>query len=125
VPSLRRALRSSLNDATIVSENMLRPLRIEDGRVKSQDMNLHMLPWPDVQLADLGETPVELRVTISYFVEPNPGERGWNGRYRYASHGLRFALKRRLEELREFRARINQAVELEEEDDGDSDQCRR
>ena len=117
VPSLRRALRSSLNDATIVSENMLRPLRMEDGRVKSQEMNLHMLPWPDVQLADLGETPVELRVTISYFIEPNPGERGWKGRYRYASHGLRFALKRRLEELREFRARINQAVELEEEDD--------
>jgi hypothetical protein len=58
-----------------------------------------------------------LRVTISYFIEPNPGERGWKGRYRYASHGLRFALKRRLEEIREFRARINQAVELEEEDD--------
>lgn len=102
VPDLRRAIRSSLNDATIVSENMLRPLRMDNGSVKSQHMNLHMLPWPDDQLAELGETQVQLRVTLSYFIEPNPGERGWKGRYRYASHGLRFALKRCLEELPHF-----------------------
>lgn len=116
VPSLRKALRSSFNDATIISENILRPLVKRSNGIKSKDMNLHMLPWPDAQLAELGETHVELRVTLSYFVEPNPGERGWKGRYRYASHGLRFALKRRLEELAQFRARINQAVELDEED---------
>jgi hypothetical protein len=28
---------------------------------------------------------VRLRVTLSYFVEPNPASRGWQGRYRYAS----------------------------------------
>jgi hypothetical protein len=117
VPSLRRALRSSFNDATIVSENTLRPLVMEGGRVKSKHMNLHTLPWPEKQLAELGETLVELRVTLSYFIEPNPGERGWKGRYRYASYGLRFALKRRLEELGQFRARINQAVESEEEEE--------
>jgi hypothetical protein len=116
VPDLRRAIRSSLNDATIVSENTLRPLRMENGRIKSKDMNLHMLPWPNEIFADLGENLVQLRVTLSYFIEPNPGERGWKGRYRYASHGLRFALKRRLEELPQFRARINQAVQLDEED---------
>ena len=116
VPDLRRATRSSLNDATIVSENTLQPLRMDDGRIKSKEMNLHLLPWPDEQLADLRETLVQLRVTLSYFIEPNPGERGWKGRYRYASHGLRFALKRRLEELPQFRARINQAVQLDEED---------
>ena len=28
------------------------------------------LPWPNDVLADLGETEVQLRVTLSYFVEP-------------------------------------------------------
>jgi hypothetical protein len=75
-----------------------------------------MLPWPQEQLTILGDTPVQLRVTLSYFIEPNPGERGWKGRYRYASHGLRFALKRSLENLQQFKARINRAVSLDEEE---------
>ena len=82
VPSLSRALRSSLNDANIVAEDSLRPLRMEGGRVRTQNMNLYTLPWPTAELARLAETTVELRVTLSYFVEPNPGERGWKGRYR-------------------------------------------
>ena len=117
VPNLSRALRSSYNDANIVAEDSLRPLRLDAGKVKSQDMNLYTLPWPTEQLEALAEATVQLRVTLSYFVEPNPGERGWKGRYRYASHGLRFALKRSLENVPSFRARINQAVTLEEEQD--------
>jgi hypothetical protein len=113
VPDLSRAVRSSFNDATIVSENTLRPLKMVDGKVKSKDMHLRMLPWPQEQLAELGDAQVDLRVTLSYFIEPNPGERGWKGRYRYASHGLRFALKRSLEGLPQFRARINQEVLLD------------
>ena len=34
-----------------------------------------------------------MRVTLSYFIEPNPSQRG-NSRYRYQSHGLRFDVKR-------------------------------
>jgi hypothetical protein len=116
VPRLSRALRSSFNDATVVSENSMRPLRLDGSAVKTQDMNVLMLPWPQEQLTILGDTPVQLRVTLSYFIEPNPGERGWKGRYRYASHGLRFALKRSLENLQQFKARINRAVSLDEEE---------
>jgi hypothetical protein len=116
VPRLDRASLSSFNDATIVSEDSLRPLRLEGSEVKTQDMKLHTLPWPVGRLTALGTTLVQLRVTLSYFVEPNPGERGWKGRYRYPSHGLRFALKRGTESLPQFRARINQAVSLEESD---------
>jgi hypothetical protein len=116
VPRFDRAALSSLNDATIVSEESLRPLRLDEGVVKSQNMNLHTLPWPTEQLEALGTTLVQLRVTLSYFIEPNPGERGWKGRYRYPSHSLRFALKRGLEALPQFRARINRAVKLEEDD---------
>ena len=56
----------------------------------------------------------ELRITLSYFIEPNPGERGWTRRHRYASHNLRFAVKRALETLPMFRQRINKAAQEEE-----------
>jgi hypothetical protein len=56
-----------------------------------------------------------LRVTLSYFIEPNPGDRGWTRRHRYSSHGLRFQMKAATEELVDFRARINQAARNEEE----------
>jgi hypothetical protein len=55
-----------------------------------------------------------MKVTLSYFIEPNPGERGWTKRHRYASHGLRFAVKRSEENLSTFRSRIN--AEVREED---------
>jgi hypothetical protein len=64
----------------------------------------------------MGETEVEMRVTLSYFIEPNPGERGWTRKHRYASHGLRFDVKRSLENLSGFRTRVNKSVELDEAD---------
>ncbi len=79
-------------------------------------MKLHHLPWPREELAALGATKVELRATLSYFIEPNPGERGWTRRHRYASHGLRFRVKLATESLAEFRSRINQAAREEEQE---------
>jgi hypothetical protein len=115
VPDVRRALYSALNDATLMVEDSLQPFwQDHRGEVKTRDMHLHSLPWPRAELEQLGEVEVDLRVTLSYFVEPNPGERGWTRRHRYASHGLRFAVKRELENTNEFRARINRAVQLEE-----------
>ena len=79
-------------------------------------MHVHELPWPKEVLEELGETPVRLRVTLSYFVEPNPGRRGWRRRHRYASHGIRFEVKLPTETIAEFRKRLNQrALEEEEE----------
>jgi hypothetical protein len=116
VPNIQRAIYSSLNDATFVVQDSLQPFwRAPDGGIKTRHMHLHSLPWPRAELELLAETEVELRMTLSYFVEPNPGERGWVRRHRYASHGLRFAVKRSVESIDEFRARINRAVELEEQ----------
>jgi hypothetical protein len=116
VPNYGRAIFSALNDATLVVEDSLRPFfRDAKGVVKTRDMHLHSLPWPRAELEALGATEVELRITLSYFVEPNPGDRGWNRRHRYASHGLRFAVKRSLETLSGFQARINGAIEREEQ----------
>ena len=56
-----------------------------------------------------------MRVTLSYFIEPNPSRRGVQSRYRYPSHGLRFDVKRAHESTDEFRKRINAAARDEEE----------
>jgi hypothetical protein len=69
----------------------------------------------DEELEALGETPAEMRVTLSYFVEPNPSGRGWSRRHRYASHGFRFAVKGATESLGDFRRRTNRAALDEEE----------
>ena len=78
-------------------------------------MKLHRLPWPLQALEALGETEVEMRITISYFIEPNPSARGVKSRYCYESHGLRFDVKRSYESDDEFRQRINLAARDAEE----------
>ena len=65
-------------------------------------------------LRELGDTEVRMRVTLSYFVEPNPGERGWTTKFRYQSHGLRFSVKRSYESQEQFRQRCNLRARDEE-----------
>jgi Subtilase family len=116
VPDLGRALMSAQNDLTLMVEDTLTPFNKEGSApVKTRDMKVHQLPWPNDVLTQLGDAHVELRVTLSYFIEPNPGERGWTRRHRYASHGLRFAVKKATESLDDFRARVNDAARDEEE----------
>ena len=116
VPELGRALLSAANDLTLIVEDDVHPFaRAGSAPPTMRDMKVHVLPWPREQLAAIGEAPVELHVTLSYFIEPNPGERGWTRRHRYASHGLRFAVKWATETVQEFRARINKAARDEEE----------
>lgn len=82
VPDLTRALLSAANDATLIVEDVLLPFRKDGAAIKTRDMNLHNLPWPRAELQSLGNLDVELRITLSYFIEPNPGERGWTRRHR-------------------------------------------
>jgi subtilisin family serine protease len=114
VPTYDRAALSAINDLTVIDEDELQPFW-KNGGIKTRDMNLHELPWPSTELQQLGETDVEFRITLSYYVEPNPGERGWLRRHRYASHALRFAMQRPLESIRDFRKRINDLATEEEE----------
>ena len=115
-PDIDRALWTVDNSLTMVVEERLHPFkRAGSGPPTLRDMHLHDLPWPRDVLEDLGETPVEMRVTLSYFIEPNPSRRGHRSRYRYESHGLRFDVKRPLESVDEFRKRVNLAARDEDE----------
>lgn len=107
VPDLNCALRSATDALTLIGQARIHPFERGDSASKVREMNLHELPWPTEQLASLGETEVSMRVTLSYFIEPNPSSRGWTGRYVYPSHGLRFATKRADESVDRFRLRIN------------------
>lgn len=114
VPNLGRALWSAENAVTLIAQDSLQPFEKKSSRYVTRDLNLHQIPWPAEILQELGETEVEMRVTLSYFVESNPARRGWGRKYSYASHGLRFDVKRPLETFNKFRARINQKARDEE-----------
>ncbi|MGY8681836.1 S8 family serine peptidase [Bradyrhizobium sp. UFLA05-153] len=76
VPDIGRALLSTVNDLTLVVEDQLQPFQREgSAAAKTRDMKLHRLTWP----AALGAAQVELRATLSYLIDPNPGERGGRG----------------------------------------------
>lgn len=115
-PNIERALWSVENSLTLICEESLKPFKKESSSQPTLcDMNLHRLPWPLKELEALGETEVEMRVTLSYFIEPNPSARGVTSRYRYESHSLRFDVKRPSESEDEFRVRINLAARDEDE----------
>lgn len=111
VPDLLRATRSAADALTLITEGTICPF--QNGTMR--EIHFHDVPWPGDVLQQLGAAPVRLRVTLSYFVEPNPGSRGWRRRYSYASHGLRFDVRRATESQREFEERINEKARREDE----------
>lgn len=116
VPDLDRAMRSASNSLAMILQEHINPFTREGtNQPKTREMHLHRLPWPLETLETLGQEEVEMRVTLSYFIEPNPSARGVKSRYRYESHGLRFDVKRAAESDDAFRARINAAARDEEE----------
>lgn len=106
-----RALWSATNALTLIIQDDIQPF--EPGAMK--ELNIHDLAWPREELAALGDEEVELRITLSYFIEPNPARRGWTNRHRYRSHGLRFATIKATETPAEFQKRINKARREEDE----------
>lgn len=117
VPDADRALRSAADALTLIAQAQIHPYEREDGSNtgRVREMNLHQLPWPIQELEAMGESQVLLRVTLSYFVEPNPSNRGWTGRYVYPSYALRFATRRPEESVESFRQRINTRARSESE----------
>lgn len=118
VPDSDRARYSAENAITLIFEGELQPYRREGSSARTNVMHLHQLPWPTAILQGLGSTPVSMRATLSYFIEPSPGRRGWlaSRSHRYQSHGLRFDVIRPEEDEHAFLRRLTRA----EWDDADS-----
>jgi len=114
VPDLQTALMSKANLLTLVGEYQINPFTKTGQRYTTNEMHIHALPWPKETLLELGETRVILRITLSYFIEPGPGEIGKKNKYRYLSHGFSFDLNTPGETKQEFLKRLNVAARSEE-----------
>lgn len=119
VPDLERALYCAGNTLTLIAQETLQPYdkkeKDKGSGHRTKDMHVYELPWPKDILLAQGDLPVELRITLSYFVEPGPGEIGWKDRYRYPSYGLRFDLNNPTEDKGQFVRRLNVAARTEDE----------
>lgn len=117
VPSLEKALHCASNSLTLISEAELQPFDKKENNsgYRTKDMHFYKLPWPTDALLSFPDTvEVQMRITLSYFIEPGPGEIGWQDRYRYPSHGLRFNINSPGESQDDFIRRINAAARDEE-----------
>lgn len=115
IPDLTKAKYSAENSLNIIAERILKPFKSENNRVKTNVFHLFDLPWPTDILSDLAELEVKLKVTLSYFIEPNPGNKRYADEKTYKSHGLRFKMIDRNERLSAFQARVSKAIKEEQD----------
>lgn len=114
VPDLNRARRSASNALTLIVEDTIVPYRKSDKKHSPHthnEMKLFKLPWPVDELRRLNNAMVTLRVALSTFIDPNPSEPSRGSKFGYASHNLRFKLKRANETEAQFLARVSAAAE--------------
>ena len=116
IPNRERALYSTENGFTYISQSSLKPYIKNKSTVSLNEMHFIDLPWPKELLESLGEINTTLRITLSYFIEPSPGEIGWKDRYTYQSCGLRFDVNNPQETQEQFKRRINKYVESKDTD---------
>lgn len=118
VPILENALHSAGNSLTLIAENQIHPYRLEKSTVRYNEYHLYNLPWPrDILFNDLAMADVKLKVTLSYFIDPNPGNRQYANSFHYHSHALDFKVIKPAEDLPTFQRRISAAAEGEEDRD--------
>jgi hypothetical protein len=113
VPDIGRAILSARNDLTMIAEAEIQPFALgADNRSGVfNEMHFYDLPWPHAALERLENEIVTMKVTLSYFIEPNLTGRAATRPDTYRSFGLRFAMKKRTETDAAFRARVNAAQE--------------
>lgn len=115
IPNLDKALYCSENHLTLIAQEKIQPFAKTKTGIKVKDMHFYDLPWPEEILLEMSSTPVKMRVTLSYFIEPGPGEIGWKDKYRYRSHALKFDVNTKNEDRTQFVKRINAAAREEGE----------
>lgn len=116
VPNYDDALYSASNSLTLIAEETIQPYQAGLNNIKYNEINFFELPWPVQVLKDqLTDTDVTLKITLSYFIEPNPGNRRYAIKYNYQSHGLNFNLKKAEEDFDEFYKRVSKTAREKDE----------
>jgi len=106
VPDYERATASASHHLALFAQAEIQPFRL-DGTRKFNECHYYTLPIPRGMLEDLINEIVELKITLSYFIDPNPGLSANIDPARYQSHGLRFDLRRKGEAMDVFKQRVN------------------
>jgi Subtilase family len=123
VPILEKALYSANNSLTLIAERSIQPYQKVESRITYKEYHLYELPWPkEVLQNELADLDVTLKVTLSYFIEPNPGKRqaGYAKHVQYHSHALDFRVIKPSESLAAFKRRISKPLENEEDEETQS-----
>jgi hypothetical protein len=105
VPRPALAMASDSNRPVMVYEGSLQPSRHVGTKVDRQ-ADFIAIPFPEDELHAIGESDVDLTVTLSYFAEPTDNLT----RRAYAGGRLRWDLQGPTETADGFRARINKVV---------------
>lgn len=117
IPNLEKAIECKKNYLTFISEEVIQPYKLE-GTIKTNEIHYYEFPWPKEILENIGASDVTLRVTLSYYIEPNPGDKGYSTRYSYQSCALKFLLINPGETPENFETRTNR-INIEKLEDGD------
>jgi len=107
IPDIKRAIWSLKNNLTLIYQSSLQPFLKEENVIKTNEINYHNLPVPSDVLRGMGFTDIEMKITLSYFIEPNPSNRKYFGKYDYQSCGLNFDIRKGAEDIETFKRRIN------------------
>lgn len=108
VPDFERATASARDQVALVAQSEIQPFRMQGTR-KFNECHYYQLPLPTTVLEQLGNELIDLKVTLSYFIDPNPGLSANVDPQRYQSFGLRFDLRRKGETVDMFKRRVNAA----------------
>ncbi len=108
IANLERAEESYENSVNMIIQERIQPYtKAKGSKYEMNEMHIHELPWPTDLLQTLGNTEVKMKVTLSYYIEAAPDQKGWDNRYRYASSALRFGVIDKTQSKTDFIKRIN------------------
>ena len=116
-PDFDIASDSTPHRVTLVREAEIQPFKKTSSSVTLNELHLIELPWPELGLREISKSSpgdqIELRVTLSYFVEPNPSTRDLLSRYKYESFGLRWRFQKPNESVDELYAAVSADTDVD------------
>ncbi len=116
-PNLETALRSAKSFCTLIIQDEIQPFIKDGSTIKTNEIKFYKLPLPVAVLNQIPLEEVELKVTLSYFIEPNVRKINTKYAKTYSSCALRFDSQAGTETIEGFKKRVNK-VEREKLDDG-------
>ncbi len=105
-PVLGSALNGQPNRVTLVAQAYIQPFKTSQTGATYNEYDIYTLPWPELGLEKIYDQDVRMRVTLSYFIEPNPGNRV-STRYRYPGCSLKFKVSSAGQIVDDLKADVN------------------